>query len=182
MSNELEPNAQAQSLRREAGQAAFEFVLMFPVFIGLLFVLFDFGFLMYEYVSVSNATREAARYAAVNCNDGSCTAAEIQNWTVARGGGILKVNHVCTGTAPFGEPTGDADPDMICINWVNQTTGVARGSDRGRRGDPVVVTVKHRYGFLLLPVDFPVVSCAVMRLESDEDLGTVNGGSGPIGC
>jgi hypothetical protein len=164
--------------RRDDGQAAFEFVLMFPIFIGLLLLIFDFGILMYEYVSVSNAAREGARYASVNCGDSSCTLTEIQNWTVARGGGILKASPTCT--SPFGGPTTAAQADMICVNWVDPATGTARGATAAKKGDAVVLTVKHRYGFLFLPaVNFPVVSCAVMRLERDD---TATTGVGPVAC
>lgn len=172
----------AKSLLSESGQAVFEFALVFPLFIGLLMLLFDFGILMYSYVSVANATREGARYAAVNCNDGTCTAADVRLRIIERGGGIVKANPapVCAGSAPFGEPVSDADPDMICVNWVDPSSGLARGGATPKSGDAVVVTVKHRYGFLLLPADFPVVSCAVMRLESDEE--AASGGAGPISC
>jgi TadE-like protein len=176
--------ARARSLTRQGGQAVFEFALVFPIFIGLLLLMFDFGLLMYSWVSVSNAAREGARYAAVNCNDGSCTAAEIRTWVVARGGGVLKSSPapVCTSVAPYGAPATAEAADMICVNWLRWDNGAARGAVPAERKDSVVVKVVHRYGFLFLPVDYPVISCAVMRLEANEAAGTVNGGGGPTAC
>ncbi len=162
---------------RDRAQAAFEFVLVFPLFIGLLMLLFDFGILMYQYVSVSNAAREGARYAAVGC-DGSCTLAEVQARAVQSGGGFVKA--VPTPVCPA-EPVTEDDPDMICVNWVDPATNTARGPFTAPvRGDAVVVMVRHRYGFHLLPVDFPVVACAAMRLEANAPV--PSDGDGPISC
>lgn len=170
------------ALAREGGQAAFEFVLMFPIFIGLLLAIFDIGVLMYEYVSVSNAAREGARFAAVNCSTvaaptPACIVSEVQSKVVERSGGILKAAPGCP-TAP----TTAADPDMICVNWINPATGTARtGTDYARRGDAAVVSVNHRYGFLFLPIHFPVASCASMRLERPDET-AVSPGTGALTC
>ena len=56
--------------RGERGQAAFEFLLILPLFVLFILLLIDFGIVMYGYVSVSNAAREGARFASVNCGDG----------------------------------------------------------------------------------------------------------------
>lgn len=163
---------------RDGAQAAFEFVLMFPLFIGLLMLLFDFGILMYQYVSVSNAAREGARYAAVGCGGAGCTLADVREHAVQAGGGFVKA--VPTPVCPT-EPVTEEDPDMICVNWVDPATNTARGPFTAPvRGDAVVVIVRHRYGLHLLPVDFPVVACAAMRLEANEPLPSA--GDGPISC
>ncbi len=153
---------------------------MFPIFVGLLLAIFDTGVLMYEYVSVANAAREGARYAAANCStaaapNSDCTAAKVQSRVIARSGGILKPSPTCP-TAP----TTAANPDMICVNWVDPATGSAR-SGAPQRGDAAVITVNHRYGFLFLPVNYPVVSCANMRLERPDVAGAVSLG-GPLAC
>lgn len=160
---------------RESAQAAFEFVLVFPLFIGLLMLLFDFGILMYQYVSVSNAAREGARYGAVRCGGTGCIPGDIQDQAVKAGGGFVKVDNACAG-----EPVTEADPDMICANWVD-ASGVARAPGTpASAGDAVIVVVRHRYGFHLLPVDFPVVACVAMRVEAS---GTVPlDAGGPVKC
>ena len=44
-------------LRREEGQAAFEFLMALPLFILVVLLMVDMGILTYHYVSVSNASR-----------------------------------------------------------------------------------------------------------------------------
>jgi hypothetical protein len=136
--------------RREEGQATFEFVLILPFFILFLLLLVDLGIMMYEYVSVSNAVREGARYGAVNCGDGTCSAPEIAQRVVDRSGGIL---------SNMGEVT---------VGWPD-------GSDRG---DSVVVKVTHPYHFLFFPASIDVVSCADMRLEQTDKGTGLPSGSG----
>jgi Flp pilus assembly protein TadG len=51
--------------KRNAAQALVEFAVVVPVFLLLLFALIDFSRLLFTYVSLSNATREMARTAAV---------------------------------------------------------------------------------------------------------------------
>jgi hypothetical protein len=136
--------------RREEGQAAFEFVLILPFFVLFLLLLVDFGIMMYEYVSVSNAVREGARYGAVNCGDGGCTAGDIATRVADRSGGIG-------------------------VTSAEVTVGWPDGSDRG---DSVVVKVTHPYQFLFFrPFTINVVSCADMRLEQ-KDKTAVQSGSG----
>ncbi len=54
----------------ERGQALVEFALILPVFLLLLFGLFDLGRAVYAYNTISNASREAVRVAIV---DQDCT-------------------------------------------------------------------------------------------------------------
>jgi Flp pilus assembly protein TadG len=51
--------------QRSAAQSLVEFAVVVPVFLLLLFALIDFSRLLFTYVSLSNATREMARTAAV---------------------------------------------------------------------------------------------------------------------
>lgn len=139
--------------RRDEGQAAFEFILILPFFVLFLLLLIDFGIVMYEYVSISNGARDAARYASANCGDGGCTLDEVRIRAAERSGGILN----------------SADPlDLakIDVSWP-------LGTDRG---DAVSVAIDHPYEFLFFPATIPVVTCVDMRLERD-DSSAVTGGS-----
>lgn len=51
--------------RKEDGQSMLEFVLVLPVFMLLLFMIIDYGWLFYNMNSVENAARNAARVACV---------------------------------------------------------------------------------------------------------------------
>ena len=144
--------------RREEGQATFEFVLILPFFILFLLLLIDFGIMMYEYVSVSNAVREGARYGAVNCGDGACDSAAVAGRVVERSGGIL------------------SDSNEVTVGWMDNSIP-ADGKNYGR-GDSVVVKVTHPYHFLFFPATIDVVSCADMRLEQTDKTDPLPSGSG----
>lgn len=131
---------------REEGQAAFEFLLTIPFLFVFFLLLVDMGLMMYSYVSVSNAAREGARYGAVNCGDGGCTAADIQGRTVERSGGLIEAGDVSVG-------------------W----TGNARG-------ESVVVRIDYDHDFLFTPgVTVTVRSCSDMRLEQSDGDATAGG-------
>jgi len=51
--------------RRESGQAMVEFALVLPIFLLLVMGILDFGWLFYNYISVENSARNAARIACV---------------------------------------------------------------------------------------------------------------------
>lgn len=133
----------------DRAQAVFEFVLILPFFVLFLVLVIDVGVLLYEQVSVSSAAREGARYASVNCGDGSCTATEVKTRTLERSGGIL------------------TDASEVTVSWPN---GVDRGAN-------VAVRVVHPYDFLFFPATINVVSCADMRLEQ-QDSTAPSGGTG----
>jgi hypothetical protein len=134
--------------RRDEGQAAIEFLLIIPTFMLFLFLIVDFGMLTYEYVSIANAAREGARYAAVNCNPpypggvpGACTVPEVQTRVIERSGRVLT-------SANVGE---------ISVGWTPNSG----------RGASVTVFINHPYTFWFSPAgpSIPVMSCADMRLE-----------------
>ncbi len=51
--------------RGGGGQSLVEFVLVLPIFMILVFAVIDFGLGVRSYISLTNATREGARFAAV---------------------------------------------------------------------------------------------------------------------
>ena len=69
---------------RENGQSMLEFFLVLPVFLLMFFIILDFGWLFYNYVSVENAARNAARKACINYQFTSSAVAE-------EGGGIVPI-------------------------------------------------------------------------------------------
>ena len=140
-----EPRRRRSTRRGEKGQAALEFILILPIFIGFFLLIVDPGMLMYQYVSISNAVREGTRFGSVNCGDGSCSDTEVKTRTIDRSGGIL-------------DPLVPGD---VTVGWVDND-GVA---PHYSRGDSVVVSVNHRYDFLFFPFGMNVASCADMSLE-----------------
>ena len=134
--------------RREQGQSALEFLLILPVFVTAFLLVVDFGMMMYQYVSVSNAVREGARFGAINCGDGSCQAdatESVSDRTIARSSGSL-----------------DPLSTSVTVGWLDNDIPV---DDNRGRGDSVVVKVNHDYNFIFFPATITVVSCADMSLE-----------------
>ena len=148
------PRRSISLFRKEAGQSALEFVLVLPVFVAAFLMVVDLGMLMYQYVSVSNAVREGARFGAVNCGDGDCTddglSETVKQRTIARSSGVL-------------DPL--AIPGEVTVSWLDNTLPP---DNRWGRGDSVVVKVDHDYDFMFLPGTIPVVSCADMSLEQSD--------------
>lgn len=56
---------------RERGQSLVEFSLLLPVMLIIIFGIVDFGMGLRSYISLTNATREGARFAAVGNPPGS---------------------------------------------------------------------------------------------------------------
>jgi hypothetical protein len=57
-------SAQSREKNQKRGQTLVEFALAIPIFLILIFGIFEFGRVMLTYTSVFTASREAARYAA----------------------------------------------------------------------------------------------------------------------
>ncbi len=62
--------------RRTTGQALVELALILPLVLGLLFAIIDLGYYLFVNVSVTHATREGVRFAAMN----NRTRAEVESW------------------------------------------------------------------------------------------------------
>jgi Flp pilus assembly protein TadG len=57
------------ALRRERGQDAAEFALVFPLLFLMILAIFDFGHAVFSAATLHNAAREGARYASVAPTD-----------------------------------------------------------------------------------------------------------------
>ena len=68
---------------RERGAVAVEFALVLPIFLGLVLGIAEFGRAFNVQVSLSEAAREAARYAAIHCSKTGYTASNAQAAGVA---------------------------------------------------------------------------------------------------
>ncbi|PTT65862.1 TadE/TadG family type IV pilus assembly protein [Arthrobacter sp. HMWF013] len=64
---------------REAGAVAVEFALILPIFMGLVLGIAEFGRAFNIQVSLTEAAREASRYAAIHCAESTYTASAAQN-------------------------------------------------------------------------------------------------------
>jgi len=138
-------------LRDEDGQAALETLLIFPLFIVIVLMAVDFGVWMYQSVSVANAVREGARYAALKCpGAGTCDATEIADYTALKSSGSLESTDVHVTWAPSGS--------------------IAAGS----KGSSVAVEACRDYTLLFIPITLTngLISAANMRVETTVTVGT----------
>ncbi len=142
---------------REDGQASVEFVLVFPLVFLVVLAIVEFGFLMYSFITVDAAAREAARFAVVaNSLGTTCELGTITGRAVETGAGIVQcgdISVVFVDAAPLdGEAT---------------------------RGDQVVVRITHPYdavtplaalaeAFALGTIDTSITlsACVASRLEA----------------
>jgi len=147
------------------GQGTLELALVLPVFMALLLGVFEIALMFFYNVSVANASREAARYAASSgCPSSTACAATdlhyyqdctgIKNRAVSKAPGIgLKANDIVIGydTGPKDDGTITPNPDpRVCSSTVTVNSG-----------DRVVITVSRQFT-LIVPVpglkSFPIVS------------------------
>ncbi len=75
-----------RKVRRQRGQSLAEFALLLPLLMTILVGTLDLGRAFYTYVSLTNAAREAARYAAVNGT--AASSAQVQGEFMSGGSDI----------------------------------------------------------------------------------------------
>jgi Flp pilus assembly protein TadG len=134
--------------RREAGQGLVELALVVPVFFIILFAIVDFGLGLKAWVQITNASREAARFAAVTCATNDADADDVIDRAVTTSAGLIEAADVDVDNCP------------------------------GDSTESVVVTVSHDYVFIsplgafmslvadgTLPDSITITSSADMRLE-----------------
>ncbi|KUO96714.1 TadE/TadG family type IV pilus assembly protein [Ferroacidibacillus organovorans] len=63
----------------DKGQALVEFALVIPLFLLLLFGIFDFGRIMWSELTISAASRDAARYASLGATDAQIDAVVVSD-------------------------------------------------------------------------------------------------------
>lgn len=83
--------------KNQSGAVAVEFALVLPIFLVLVLGIFEFGRAFNIQISLSEAAREAARYAAIHQSDSTYTVGDAQAAGVAAA------------------PSVDLDPDDIAI-------------------------------------------------------------------
>jgi len=161
--------------RNERGQSVVEFMLVLPFALLVIMAMAEFGAAFYTYITVNNATSEAARWAATG-NDhvpsDACAAESIQWRAQQMSRGLLNCD---TDTA-------------FTIAYEDAASG-APG-----RGTGVTVTVTHTYsgrtplpGLInlvsggLFPESWEMRSCSDARLERRVITGTYVASTGHCG-
>ena len=108
-------------LHQQHGQAAVEFILIFPFMLMLLLFIVEFGFILHAYISVVESAAAGARFAAVGNPPaaGSCTANDgtIQGRSVAVSSNTVACADVVVRYQPA---TPVARGDIVAVK-VNKT-------------------------------------------------------------
>ncbi|HEV2523265.1 MAG TPA: TadE/TadG family type IV pilus assembly protein [Candidatus Acidoferrales bacterium] len=143
-----------RKLKGEDGNNLIEYALVFMVFVSMLLGIVDFSRALYSYHFLSNAAREATRWAAVRgstCgNDGSCAApassSDIQTYvTNITPPGFDSTNLTTTPSWPGTGPT--------CQGPVNSP------------GCPVEVQVSYNFNFVV-----PFIHTSPLTLSSSSEM------------
>ena len=148
------PSGAFRRARRPFGQATVELLLLTPLVILFFLTIVDFGLLLRNWVMVSNAAREGARYAALG---GNRTLQDIVTKVVNASGGIL-------------------DDQDVGVTYANRSGTVSTAPTD--RGDSVIVCARRAYTFPLLSNFFPFLPDVTVRTRVDMRLETAATGSG----
>ncbi|MEA2677154.1 MAG: hypothetical protein QOJ81_1295 [Chloroflexota bacterium] len=107
---------------RERGQALVEFALIVPVFAAILFVLLDFGRVIYTQNTVEQAAREASRAGTLEAADASWKYSLIRNAAInsAAGVGLTNANIVGQGCADCFYPDGAVSGEIVVVTVNSQ--------------------------------------------------------------
>jgi Flp pilus assembly protein TadG len=129
------PKLSSRNPNFESGMAAVELALVLPILLIVVFAIINFAALMYDYIVITNAAREGARWGSIHTNEGfNCST----------------------------DATGNSDPcqvansyaSMQMINFGSSASTSTQASGDGTAGSMVTVTVTYSYtgvGWFLSP-------------------------------
>ena len=117
----------SRKIKEQNGAAATEFAIVLPLLVVLVFGIIEFSILLYDKAMITNASREGARAGIVYSYPDRISESEI----------TAVINTYCsTHLITFG--TGALQPPEIVQSGTSA-------------GDSLIVTVRYRYDFLVLP-------------------------------
>jgi hypothetical protein len=127
------PRSRGASKRRsERGQSLVEFAFVIPLLVILVFGIIDFGMALRAYITVTQATREGARYASVGNEAGTFSA-----------GGSGDCNGSTTTTA-----VGRVCSALNGLNLTDVTSVSVSYPDGKLSGESVRVQASYRYEYI----------------------------------
>ena len=120
--------------RRERGQALVEFALVVPIFLVLVFGIVDFGWALKSWITVTNASREGARFGAVGWAPGTYPT----NCNESASDDITVVGRTCSALAG----------SVADVRSVSATYEEHNGVSGVQTGDSIVVSMTYKYDFI----------------------------------
>ena len=145
-----------RSHRRSRGQAMVEFALVAPMFFLLLFGIIEAGRFIFYYETLSNATREGARYAIVNgANTLGCPSGPAAPGSppcdINGNNVVTRVRQAAIGVASSG-----VSVDRCW--WYVACDFTTHGDGNNARGATVTVTASYTYRSLIPLVPLPPIN------------------------
>lgn len=118
--------------RKEKGAVAVEFALVLPVFLMLVLGIFEFGRAFNIQVSLSEAARESARYAAVRSAEAGFTVDAAQGAGVAAAPTVplVKSDVAVSYRNPDGTAAGSCGTNVDVLSTVTYSTGFLTGLEQ----------------------------------------------------
>jgi len=146
----------SKSSARERGSTLVEFAVVITVLLTLMFGVIDFSRAMYAYHFVSNAAREATRYASVRgsaCNTwaSACPAAntDVTSYVQSIVSSGIYVSSVTTGTPPNTAGALGVTTTWLATTGSGATCLTSSQTKINYPGCVVTVKVQYNYGFSL---------------------------------
>ena len=142
---------------RERGAEAVEFALVVPVFLLLVFGVVDFGYMINQDTMVNNASREGARYGALDPS----SATLITN-VVMQDAGTLDPSRITVSVTCLNPPVPPSSTGTLCAGVfpANATSG-----------GTVIVTVNYQHSWItpvgstIKPGGMTLTRTTEMRIE-----------------
>jgi len=133
--------------RKQKGQAMLELALTLPIFLTMLLGVFEVARVFFYNVSVNNASREAARYAASSgCPSSStCAAADVQYFEDCTG---IK-NRAINKSAGIGLKASEITLQFDTGHGTTPTTNPCTANQTLATGNRVIVTVTKNFVFIV---------------------------------
>ena len=143
--------------RRTRGQALVEFALVLPVFLLLLCGVLDFGFMLFNQLTVGSAAREGARAAVIIASPTDLTVPAVAcsaATATTSGSGIVPASSNCTGSGGY-------NLNARCVHLNGTQFDCSTWKAAPTTGDSVSVNVTYQYHTF-----FPLLFGATFQLGS----------------
>jgi Flp pilus assembly protein TadG len=159
------PGPELRRLKGEDGNNLIEYALVFMLFMSMVLGIVDFSRALYTYHFLSNAAREATRYASVRgstCNDDSSCSAATPDIGPAGPGNRVVQDYVAT----IVPPGIDSSKVTVQPNWLVQASSPPIcNTTINAPGCTVVVQVSYNFTFVV-----PFIRSTSLPLSSSSEM------------
>jgi Flp pilus assembly protein TadG len=152
----------SRRLKGEDGNNLIEYTLVYMFFMSMVLGIVDFSRALYTYHFLSNAAREATRYASVRgstCNDDSSCSAATPDIGPAAPGNTVVQDYVKTIVPP------GVNPNPPNLTTTPSWPGTGSCAGQNNPGCPVEVTVSYKFNFVV-----PFIRSTPLTLSSSSEM------------